>query len=263
MTVSDQKFEEFLRAEHVDKWYGDFHVLSDVSLRVGRGEVVCIIGPSGSGKSTFLRCVNNLEAIDGGRISLDGELIGIEPYKGGFARLSSKAAARQRLKFGFVFQQFQLFPNMTVLENVTVGPVRVKGQSRQEAEQSGRALLDRVGLSERADSYPSAISGGQQQRVGIARALAMDPDVLLFDEPTSALDPELVGEVLRTIRDLAEQGYTMLIVTHQLEFADKVADRIVFFDEGRIIEQGTPRDVLQAPKDKRTQKFLSAVQTEV
>src|SRR5699024_5709584 len=172
-------------------------------------------------------------------------------------------AAGQRQKFGFVFQQFQLFPHMTVLDNVTVGPIRVKGESRAAAEKRGRDLLDKVGLADRATSYPSGISGGQQQRVAIARALAMDPQVLLFDEPTSALDPELVGEVLKTIKDLAHAGYTMLVVTHQLEFAQKVADRVVFFDHGKIVESGPPETVLKNPQDSRTQAFISAIQTEV
>ncbi|MCQ9386613.1 amino acid ABC transporter ATP-binding protein [Brevibacterium moorei] len=253
----------FLTIDHLDKWYGDFHVLDDVSLAVERGEVICIIGPSGSGKSSLLRCVNNLEAIDGGRIHLDGELIGIEPYKDGFAKLKGKVAAAQKQRFGFVFQNFQLFPNMTVLENIMLAPVRVKGQARAQARERALELLEKVGLSDRADSYPGDISGGQQQRVAIARALAMDPEVLLFDEPTSALDPELVGEVLKTIRELAGQGYTMLVVTHQLEFAQKVADRVVFFDKGRIVEQGAPAEVLDNPQDPRTRKFLEAVQVEV
>ncbi|MCQ9369386.1 amino acid ABC transporter ATP-binding protein [Brevibacterium sp. 91QC2O2] len=253
----------FLTIDHLDKWYGDFHVLDDVSLAVERGEVICIIGPSGSGKSSLLRCVNNLEAIDGGRIHLDGELIGIEPYKDGFAKLKGKVAAAQKQRFGFVFQNFQLFSNMTVLENIMLAPVRVKGQARAQARERALELLEKVGLSDRADSYPGDISGGQQQRVAIARALAMDPEVLLFDEPTSALDPELVGEVLKTIRELAGQGYTMLVVTHQLEFAQKVADRVVFFDKGRIVEQGAPAEVLDNPQDPRTRKFLEAVQVEV
>ena len=253
----------FLTIDHLDKWYGDFNVLDDVSLAVEQGEVICIIGPSGSGKSSLLRCVNNLEAIDGGRIHLGGELIGIEPYKDGFAKLKGKVAAAQKQRFGFVFQNFQLFPNMTVLENIMLAPVRVKGQARAQVMRRALARLEKVGLSDQADSCPGDISGGQQQRVAIARSLAMDPEVLLFDEPTSALDPELVGEVLKTIRELAGQGYTMLVVTHQLEFAQKVADRVVFFDKGCIVEQGSPAEVLDNPQDPRTQKFLEAVQVEV
>lgn len=262
MTDGDQ-IARFLNVNHLSKKYGDFQVLSDVSMTVDQGEVVCIIGPSGSGKSTLLRCMNNLESIDAGRIYIDGELVGIEEYKDGFTPLSSKDAARQRMRFGFVFQQFQLFPNMTVLQNVTVGPIRVKLEPKAEAIQEGLAILAKVGLADKADAYPSSISGGQQQRVGIARALAMEPDVLLFDEPTSALDPELVGEVLQTMHDLANQNYTMIVVTHQLDFARDVADRVVFIDQGRVVEQGLPEKILDEPQDPRTQRFLSAVNSEL
>ena len=252
----------FLQVQHVDKWYADFQVLSDVSLEVDDGEVVCIIGPSGSGKSTLLRCINNLERIDAGRILLKEELIGIEPRSPGFFRLEGKRAARQRGRFGMVFQSFQLFPHLTVLENVTLGPMRIKKVSRGEAEERARGLLADVGLEDKAGAYPSGISGGQQQRVAIARAMAMDPEVLLFDEPTSALDPELVGEVLRTMRALAEQHMTMLVVTHELSFARRVADTVVFIDHGAIVEEGPAEVVLTDPRDRRTREFLSAVQEE-
>ena len=262
MTTEETGGGSFLNIQHVDKWYGEFNVLSNVSLRVDRGDVVCIIGPSGSGKSTLLRCVSNLEQIDGGRILLGDELIGIEPHKDGFARLTSSDAARQRQRFGFVFQQFQLFPHMTAYENVTVGPSRVKRDAPKDISSRADEILGKVGLKDKSGSYPSELSGGQQQRVGIARALAMNPDVLLFDEPTSALDPELVGEVLRTINDLAAMNHTMLVVTHQLEFARKIADTVVFFDRGTIIERGPPSEILEAPHDPRTRSFLAAVQTE-
>lgn len=252
----------FLEVQHVDKWYSGSRVLSDVSLDVSNGDVVCIIGPSGSGKSTLLRCINNLEQIEAGRIYLKRELIGMDERSKGFARLEGKSAARQRGRFGMVFQSFQLFPNLTVLENVTLGPRRVKKVSRSAAEEHARELLAEVGLADKEDSYPSSISGGQQQRVAIARALAMDPEVLLFDEPTSALDPELVGEVLRTMRRLAERKMTMLVVTHELSFARRVADRVVFIDKGSIVEEGTAESVLERPKDPRTREFLSAVQEE-
>lgn len=250
-----------IRIENVGKTFGDNHVLKDVSLSVDKGEVICIIGPSGSGKSTLLRCINNLEQIDAGRIYLDDELIGMKPHgDGSFVRLIGREQAKQREKFGFVFQHFQLFPNHTVLENITLGPIRVKGKSRQKANAKAFELLKRVGLEDKADAYPAGISGGQQQRVAIARAMAMEPAVLLFDEPTSALDPELVGEVLKTIKQLAESDMTMIIVTHELSFARRVADRIAFFDDGHIVENGPPEQILENPQDRRTKKFLSAVE---
>jgi polar amino acid transport system ATP-binding protein len=249
----------FLEVCHVDKSYGEAKVLSDVNLKVDDGEVVCIIGPSGSGKSTLLRCINNLEKIDAGRIYLRGETIGIEERANGCVRLEGKTAARQRARFAMVFQSFQLFPHMTVLDNLILGPVRIKNIPKHRAVEHAIELLDEVGLAEKAASYPSRLSGGQQQRVAITRALAMNPEVLLFDEPTSALDAELVGEVLRTMRRLAEQNKTMVIVTHELRFAQQAADRVIFFDKGTIIEQGTAKDVLNTPQDPRTKTFLSAV----
>lgn len=249
----------FLEIHNVDKYYGDNKVLSGVNLSVKEGEVVCIIGPSGSGKSTLLRCVNNLEEIHGGEITLRGERIGFEIHNGKYIRLEGRAAARQRARFAMVFQSFQLFPHFKVLENITIGPIRIRGQDRVSAEARARELLDMVGLADKIDAYPGNLSGGQQQRVAIARALAMEPEVLLFDEPTSALDAELVGEVLGIMRQLAAEKRTMLVVTHELRFAGQVADRIVFFDEGCIVEEGTPDALLNHPQHERTRQFLSTV----
>ncbi|BDI23223.1 amino acid ABC transporter ATP-binding protein [Herbiconiux sp. L3-i23] len=248
-----------VRAEHLFKKYGSNVVLTDVSLEVAAGEVLCVIGPSGSGKSTFLRCINHLEKIDGGRLEVDGELVGYREKGGALHELHAKDAARQRRDIGMVFQRFNLFPHLTVLENVIEAPIRVKRQSKQAAMERARALLDRVGLADKIDSYPGHLSGGQQQRVAIARALAMDPKLMLFDEPTSALDPELVGEVLDVMKGLAADGMTMIVVTHEMGFAREVADSLVFMDQGRIVESGAPRDVLANAAHERTRAFLSKV----
>ncbi|MFC3025817.1 MULTISPECIES: amino acid ABC transporter ATP-binding protein [Roseomonadaceae] len=243
----------------LNKSFGDFRALRDVSLDVAAGEVVCIIGASGSGKTTLLRCVNQLVEPDSGAIWVDGELAGYRAAQGRLHRLSEAEIARQRRATGMVFQRFNLFPHLTALGNITEGPVQVLRQPRAEAEAEARALLARVGLAEKAESYPAQLSGGQQQRVAIARALAMKPRLMLFDEPTSALDPELVGEVLAVMRELAASGMTMIVVTHELGFAREVADRVVFMDHGVIIETGTPAEVLSAPREARTQAFISAV----
>jgi polar amino acid transport system ATP-binding protein len=243
----------------VHKFFGDFQVLYDVNLEIAKGEVCVVLGPSGSGKSTLLRCINHLETIGAGRIHVNGDLIGYAEKDGRLHCLREEAIAAQRRNIGMVFQRFNLFAHMTALENVLAGPLLVKGQSRKTAEPFALSLLERVGLSDRARQYPSQLSGGQQQRVAIARALAMKPDLLLFDEPTSALDPELVGEVLETMKELARTGMTMVVVTHEMGFAREVADRVVFMDQGRIVEVGTPQEVLDNPSNVRTQAFLSKV----
>ncbi|WP_370552510.1 amino acid ABC transporter ATP-binding protein [Conexibacter sp. CPCC 206217] len=248
-----------VRAEAVQKRFGRVEVLKGVSLTVQPGEVTCIIGPSGSGKSTFLRCVNHLEQIDGGRLSVDGELVGYRQSGDKLYELRESEVARKRADIGMVFQHFNLFGHMTALQNVCEAPVQVKRVSKREARETGMALLERVGLGEKVGNYPSQLSGGQQQRVAIARALAMRPKLMLFDEPTSALDPELVGDVLAVMRQLAEEGMTMLVVTHEMGFAREVADTVVFMDEGMIIEAGTPDQVLVHPREARTQDFLSKV----
>ncbi|MEC9435218.1 MAG: amino acid ABC transporter ATP-binding protein [Pseudomonadota bacterium] len=244
---------------NVGKLFGDFRALADVSIDVAEGEVVCIIGPSGSGKTTFLRCINQLERIDNGALWLDGELVGFRLDGDRIHPLPDAEIARQRRKTGMVFQRFNLFPHMTALQNVTEGPVQVLGESRAAATARARALLARVGLADKADSYPKDLSGGQQQRTAIARALAMNPKVMLFDEPTSALDPELVGEVLAVMKDLAREGMTMIVVTHELGFAREVADRVVFMDQGRVVETGAAADLMDAPKEERTRNFLRSV----
>ena len=229
------------------KRFGDNEVLKGVSETIHDNEVVCVIGPSGSGKSTFLRCINLLEKPTEGEIYLDGELV------------EERTINETRTRMGMVFQQFNLFPHKTVLENIMLAPVKVKKMDRAEAEEKALALLARVGLGDRGDSYPSELSGGQQQRVAIARALAMDPEVMLFDEPTSALDPEMVGDVLEVMRELAENGMTMVIVTHEMGFAREVADRVFFMDQGYIMEQGSPDKLFTAPENERTKSFLSKV----
>ncbi|AWO84588.1 ectoine/hydroxyectoine ABC transporter ATP-binding protein EhuA [Gordonia terrae] len=244
-------------ADRVCKSFGSVQVLKGISLEVARGEVLCLIGPSGSGKSTFLRCVNHLEVVNAGRLYVDGDLIGYRERSGKLYEMSAKDAATQRRDIGMVFQHFNLFPHPTALENVIEAPMQVKRQSRSEAVDKARYLLDRVGLSTRADAYPAQLSGGQQQRVAIARALAMDPKLMLFDEPTSALDPELVGDVLKVMRELAASGMTMMVVTHEMGFAREVADQLVFMDGGVVVERGDPREVLSDPKEQRTREFLS------
>ncbi|WP_378742801.1 amino acid ABC transporter ATP-binding protein [Nocardia brasiliensis] len=244
-------------ADRVCKNFGALQVLKGVSLEVGRGEVLCVIGPSGSGKSTFLRCINHLEQVNAGRLYVDGELVGYQEKNGKLYELHPREAARQRREIGMVFQHFNLFPHRTVLENVIEAPTQVKKIRKAEAVTRAQELLDRVGLAEKANAYPAQLSGGQQQRVAIARALAMDPKLMLFDEPTSALDPELVGEVLAVMRELAESGMTMVVVTHEMGFAREVADKLVFMDAGVIVEAGAPRDLLANPKHERTRAFLS------
>jgi polar amino acid transport system permease protein len=248
-----------VRIEGVSKCYGTHWVLQDVDLHVRPGEVMVILGPSGSGKSTLLRTINALEKVDSGAISVDGEFIGYRRQGNTLYELKEKDVLKRRAAVGMVFQAFNLFPHMTVLDNIAEGPVAVRGQSREQARGVARDLLARVGLSDRESAYPRQLSGGQQQRVAIARTLALAPRVLLFDEPTSALDPELVGEVLEVIRELARSGTTLIIVTHEIGFAREVADRVVFMDAGRILEQGPPSQVLSAPSQPRTQEFLAKV----
>jgi polar amino acid transport system ATP-binding protein len=244
---------------NVRKSFGAFQALAGVSLDVAEGEVLCIIGASGSGKTTLLRCVNQLVEIDSGAIWVDGELVGYRQAGDRLYPLSERDIARQRLKTGMVFQRFNLFPHMTALENLIEGPVQVLGRDRSEALDEARQLLARVGLAAKAEAFPASLSGGQQQRVAIARALAMRPKLMLFDEPTSALDPELVGEVLAVMKELAASGMTMIVVTHELGFAREVADRVVFMDHGAIVEAGTAEEVLNSPRQERTRAFLSAV----
>jgi len=246
-------------AEGVSKSFGSNEVLKSIDLKVNPGEVLCIIGPSGSGKSTFLRCINHLERVDAGRLSVDGEVVGYRQHGDKLYELKPKEAARQRREIGMVFQRFNLFPHMTALENVTEAPAQVKGIRKETCRDMGAALLERVGLGNRVHSYPNQLSGGQQQRVAIARALAMEPKLMLFDEPTSALDPELVGEVLDVMRELAESGMTMLVVTHEMGFAREVGDTLVFMDDGMVVEAGDPRQVLTDPQHERTRSFLSKV----
>jgi polar amino acid transport system ATP-binding protein len=248
-----------VRAVDVRKSYGDFKALQGITLDIPKGEVLCVIGPSGSGKSTFLRCINQLEEINDGALWVNGERVGYRRVGNKLYALSEKQVARQRLATGMVFQRFNLFPHKTVLENVIEGPVQVLKRRRPEAIEEARALLERVGLAHKCDAFPVELSGGQQQRVAIARALAMHPQLMLFDEPTSALDPELVGEVLAVMRDLAKSGMTMIVVTHELGFAREVANRIVFMDQGQVVESGTPEQVLSNPQHRRTQDFISAV----
>jgi polar amino acid transport system ATP-binding protein len=248
-----------VRAEQVHKSFGRLEVLKGVSLSVQPGEVTCIIGPSGSGKSTFLRCVNHLEKIQAGRLWVDGELVGYREAGEKIHELRESEVARKRAEIGMVFQHFNLFGHMTALQNVVEAPIRVRGVGKAEATARGGELLERVGLGDKLGSYPSQLSGGQQQRVAIARALAMEPKLMLFDEPTSALDPELVGDVLAVMRELAKSGMTMLVVTHEMGFAREVADTVVFMDQGVIVEAGRPQDLLAAPREARTKAFLDKV----
>jgi polar amino acid transport system ATP-binding protein len=251
--------DAMVRAEGVRKRFGRLEVLKGIDLEVRRGEVMCMLGPSGSGKSTFLRCINHLEEINAGRLSVDGELVGYRESGGKLYELHEREVARKRAEIGMVFQHFNLFPHMTALDNVTLAPISVKGVPRSDARNRGQQLLQRVGLGDKLDSYPVALSGGQQQRVAIARALAMEPKLMLFDEPTSALDPELVGDVLDAMRQLAREGMTMIVVTHEMGFAREVADTVVFIDAGVVVEYGPPAQVLSSPRHERTRAFLSKV----
>ncbi len=251
-----------VRAVNVMKSFHGNDVLKGIDMDVHRGEVVCLLGPSGSGKTTFLRCINQLETIDGGRIWVDGELMGYEDRVGTLYRLNNKRIAAQRRDIGMCFQRFNLFPHKTVLENVMEAPIQVKGEDKATVEKRALELLAKVGLADKPSAYPGQLSGGQQQRVAIARALCMQPKLMLFDEPTSALDPELVGEVLTTMRELAQTGMTMIVVTHEMAFARDVADRVVFMDGGVVVEQGHPRDVISNPQHPRTQSFLRRMASE-
>jgi polar amino acid transport system ATP-binding protein len=251
--------EPMVLAEGVHKRFGRQEVLKGINLEVAPGEVLCLLGPSGSGKSTFLRCINHLEKINAGRLSVDGELVGYRPVGDKLHELRESEVARKRAEIGMVFQHFNLFGHMTALENVTCAPIHVKGVARDQARARARELLARVGLADKLDSYPSQLSGGQQQRVAIARALAMEPKLMLFDEPTSALDPELVGDVLEAMKQLAAEGMTMVVVTHEMGFAREVADNVVFMDGGVVVEAGAPGEVLANPRHERTRAFLSKV----
>jgi polar amino acid transport system ATP-binding protein len=248
-----------VKAQEVCKSFGALHVLKGITLEVGKGEVLCMVGPSGSGKSTFLRCINHLEQVNAGRLYVDGDLIGYREAGSKLHEISPRDAAKQRRDIGMVFQHFNLFPHRTALENLIEAPVHVKRVKKKEALARAKDLLDQVGLSDKATAYPAQLSGGQQQRVAIARALAMNPKLMLFDEPTSALDPELVGEVLEVMKKLAAEGMTMVVVTHEMGFAREVANQLVFMDGGVVVESGPPREVLANPKHERTKAFLSKV----
>lgn len=254
--VDDGDHRLLVHAVNVTKAFHGNEVLKGIDMDVHKGEVVCLLGPSGSGKTTFLRCINQLENIDGGRIWVDGDLMGYTDKAGRLHRLHDKEIAAQRRDIGMVFQRFNLFPHMTALQNVMEGPVQVKGANKGKAKERALELLDRVGLSDKHNAYPAQLSGGQQQRVAIARALAMDPKLMLFDEPTSALDPELVGEVLDVMKELAKAGMTMIVVTHEMSFARDVADRVVFMDAGVVVEEGPPSQCIDAPQHERTRRFL-------
>jgi polar amino acid transport system ATP-binding protein len=251
--------ELMVKAESVRKSFGRLEVLKDVSLEVKPGEVMCMLGPSGSGKSTFLRCINHLEKINGGRLWVDGELVGYQQRGDKLYELRESEVAKERAQIGMVFQRFNLFPHMNALQNVIEAPCQVLRMNKKEAVAEARELLDKVGLGDKLDAYPAQLSGGQQQRVAIARALAMHPKLMLFDEPTSALDPELVGDVLEAMRRLAEAGMTMIVVTHEVGFAREVGDTLVFMEDGVIVESGNPREVFANPKHERTRAFLSKV----
>ena len=246
-------------AEGVHKRFGRLEVLQGITLTVQPGEVMCLLGPSGSGKSTFLRCINHLEKINAGRLTVDGELVGYRQVGDRLHELRESEVARKRAEIGMVFQHFNLFPHMTAMDNITCAPIHVAGVSRDEARQRARELLARVGLADKVDAYPVQLSGGQQQRVAIARALAMKPKLMLFDEPTSALDPELVGDVLEVMKQLAKEGMPMVVVTHEIGFARGVADTVVFMDGGVVVEAGSPEQVLGNPQHERTRTFLSKV----
>ncbi|HXR67521.1 MAG TPA: amino acid ABC transporter ATP-binding protein [Dermatophilaceae bacterium] len=251
-----------VHAVNVMKSFDGNKVLKGIDLDVRKGQVVCLLGPSGSGKTTLLRCINQLETIDGGRIWVDGDLMGYQDRAGRLHHLTGKAIAAQRREIGMVFQRFNLFPHKTTLENIMEAPIQVKGEKRAQARERAIALLERVGLRDKPSAYPAQLSGGQQQRVAIARALAMQPKLMLFDEPTSALDPELVGEVLAVMRELARDGMTMIVVTHEMSFAREVADHVVFMDDGVVIEQGEPKSVINSPQHVRTRSFLRRMQSE-
>ena len=255
----DRSGEPLVRAVNVHKSFGDVEVLKGIDLEVHPGEVVVLLGPSGSGKTTFLRLVNQMETLTGGRIWVNSELIGIEERDGKLYRRKDSDVSRQRSKIGMVFQRFNLFPHKTAIENITEGQLVVTKKSKKAAEERAWDLLNQVGLTDKAHVYPSQLSGGQQQRIAIARALAMDPELMLFDEPTSALDPELVGEVLTVMKTLASEGVTMIVVTHEMSFAREVADRVYFMDDGVVVESGTPAEVLGNPKQDRTKAFLARV----
>jgi polar amino acid transport system ATP-binding protein len=248
-----------VKAEQVCKSFGALNVLNGVTLEIGKGEVLVMVGPSGSGKSTFLRCINHLDEVNAGRLYVDGELIGYRERGGKLHEMAPRDAAKQRRDIGMVFQHFNLFPHRTALENVIEAPVHVKRVKKDAAVARAKDLLDQVGLAAKADAYPAQLSGGQQQRVAIARALAMNPKLMLFDEPTSALDPELVGEVLEVMKRLATEGMTMVVVTHEMGFAREVANTLVFMDGGVVVESGPPREVLANPQHERTKAFLSKV----
>jgi len=251
-----------VHAVNVTKAFHGVPVLKGIDLDVRKGQVVCLLGPSGSGKTTFLRCINQLETIDGGRIWVDGELMGYEDRDGTLHHLTNRAIAAQRREIGMVFQKFNLFPHKTAIENIMEAPIQVKGENKDEVRERAIALLERVGLQDKPSAYPAQLSGGQQQRVAIARALAMQPKLMLFDEPTSALDPELVGEVLAVMRELANEGMTMIVVTHEMSFAREVADHVVFMDGGVVVEQGDPASVINDPQHTRTRSFLRRIKSE-
>ncbi|MGE4424501.1 MAG: amino acid ABC transporter ATP-binding protein [Pseudodesulfovibrio sp.] len=251
--------EPMLRALNVHKSFGEHEILKGITLEVDKGEVLCLLGPSGSGKSTFLRCINHLESINSGRIYVGGELVGMNERNGRLYEQNEGELCKMRMKIGMVFQNFNLFPHMTALENVMEGPVTVLKKEPEEVRARAYDLLAKVGLRDWADRFPKQLSGGQQQRVAIARSLAMEPELMLFDEPTSALDPELVGDVLKVMRDLAESGMTMVVVTHEMEFAKNVAHKVVFMDEGNVLESGTPIDVFENPRHERTKAFLGSI----
>jgi polar amino acid transport system ATP-binding protein len=262
MTATVTETGHLVRALNVTKSFGSIEVLKGIDLNVDAKQVVCLLGPSGSGKTTFLRLINQMETLTGGRIWVGGELVGIEDRDGKLHVRKDKDIARQRSRIGMVFQRFNLFPHMTALGNVMEAPLKVKKLRKDDVKKDAMELLDMVGLADRASYYPAQLSGGQQQRVAIARALAMKPELLLFDEPTSALDPELVGEVLGVMRNLAEEGTTMIVVTHEMGFAREVADRVVFMDQGVVVEEGPPKEVLLNPKEERTKTFLRMVKHE-
>ena len=255
---SDGCGETIVKFEHVEKFFGRLHVLNDINLQVCKNEVLVIIGPSGSGKSTMLRSINHLEKINSGRLLVNGDLIGYREVNGKLVEASEKEIAKQRMNVGMVFQRFNLFPHLNAIENIIEAPMNVRHTPRDQAIADAERLLERVGLSEKRDSYPSKLSGGQQQRIAIARALAMKPSLMLFDEPTSALDPEMIGEVLEVMKELAGE-MTMIVVSHEMGFSRAAADRIIFMDEGRIIEDTTPEELYSNPKEERTKAFLSKI----